>query len=71
LQDDIKEWLEQQYGELERHYLPYPKVWRAPTRALKDTPLYALYETFAKAFPDHPSDINTVFYLIESETQRP
>lgn len=64
--DDVNNWLEQECLEFERRFFSPGKLWRSPVQALKGTELYGLFESFARFFPDHPSEINTVFYLTES-----
>jgi hypothetical protein len=71
MDDDVKRWLEEQYQEFESQFLSHLKFWRAPAETLRGTPLYDLFEVFTSTFPDHPSDINTVFYLIESVSVTP
>jgi len=63
---ELDDWLEQEYQKFESQFLTLGRFWRAPVHTLKETPLYDLFEKFKERFPDHPDDINTVFYLTES-----
>jgi len=65
MDNEINEWLEHEYSAFERQFFSHCRVWRLPVQVLKGTDLYRLFETFSRTFPDHPSDVNTVFYLIE------
>ena len=65
MDNEINEWLEHEYSAFERQFFSHCRVWRLPVHVLKGTDLYRLFETFSRTFPDHPSDVNTVFYLIE------
>jgi len=71
MDNDTNAWLEQEYQEFERQFLALPAFWRAAAQTLRGTRLYSLFESFARTFPDHPSDVNTVFYLVESVSQIP
>jgi hypothetical protein len=71
MDDDIKQWLEQEYEGFERQFFSSLKFWRVPVETLKGTHLYDLFDVFRTTFPDHPSDTNTVFYLTESVDQTP
>jgi len=63
--------LEREYEDFERQFFFRARFWRAPAQALKGTHLYGLFESFARLFPEHPSEINTVFYLVESLNSTP
>jgi hypothetical protein len=71
MEDDIKQWLQQEYEGFERQFFFNLKFWRVPIETLKGTQLYDLFDVFKTTFPDHPSDTNTVFYLTESVGQTP
>ncbi len=63
---ELQEYLEREYSEFEKRYFHDGRFWRAPVSALGGTVLFSLFEQFCASFPDHPSEHNTVFYLIES-----
>jgi len=71
MQQNANTWLERQYEDFERQFFFRARFWRAPAQALKGTHLYALFESFAHLFPEHPSEINTVLYLVESLNSTP
>ena len=71
MDDDIKQWSQQEYEGFERQFFSNRKFWRVPVETLKGTHLYDLFDAFRTTFPDHPSDTNTVFYLTESVGQTP
>lgn len=56
---------EQDYSDFENKFLTNSSFWRAPFASLRETMLYRVFEDFAKQFPDHPSELNTVIYLTE------
>jgi hypothetical protein len=64
-------WLEREYQDFERQFFFRARFWRAPAQALKGTHLYPVFEEFARLFPEHPLEINTVFYLVESLNSTP
>jgi hypothetical protein len=61
--EEEKYW-EGKYVDFEKQFCRDHVFWRAPIHVLRDTPLFALFEQFIELFPDHPSDRNTVFYLL-------
>jgi hypothetical protein len=61
-----EEYLEQEYSHFEETYLHGERFWRAPISALKDTALFLYFQLLCDLFPDHPSEYNTLFYLLES-----
>src|SRR2546429_287942 len=63
-----QEYLEQEYSEFEERYFGDERFWRAPASALRGTILFVLFEELCISFPDHPTEYNTVFYLIESNS---
>ena len=65
---ELQEYLEQEYSDFEARYLRGERFWRAPVSALSGTILFSLFEQLCTSFPDHPSEHNTVFYLIESSS---
>ena len=65
---ELQEYLEQEYSEFEATYLRDKKFWRAPVSALNDTSLFSFFEQFCELFPDHASEHNTLFYLIEDSS---
>jgi len=65
---ELQEYLEQEYSEFEEAHLRGERFWRAPVSELKNTALFPLFEQLSDSFPDHPSEYNTLFYLIESSS---
>src|SRR5215831_6411700 len=65
---ELQEHLEQEYSEFEEGHFHDERFWRAPVSELKETNLFALFEQLCDLFPDHPSEYNTVFYLLESSS---
>jgi len=63
---ELHDYLEQEYSEFEETHFPGERFWRAPVSVLKDTVLFSLFEQLCASFPDHPSEHNTLFYLLES-----
>jgi len=43
----------------------WERFWRATANSLRETFLFPVFERFCSAFPDHPHDYNTVFYLFD------
>ena len=63
---ELQEYLEKEYSDFEERYLRGQCFWRAPASVLRDTILYSVFEQLCASFPDHPSEHNTVFYLVSS-----
>jgi hypothetical protein len=61
-----QEYLEQEYSDFEEVHLHGERFWRVPASELRDTVVFPLFEQLCASFPDHPSEYNTLFYLIES-----
>lgn len=53
-------------GEL-RPLKTWKTFWRAAAHSLRGSILFPVFERFRSAFPDHPHDYNTVFYLFDHE----
>ena len=68
METELQEYLENEYAEFEQRYLQGQRFWRVPVSALHDTSLFAFFEQFCALFPDHPSEHNTLFYLLEHST---
>lgn len=64
----LQEYLEQEYSDFELRYLCGQRFWRVPASGLRETKLFSVLEQLCAEFPDHPSEYNTVFYLIESSS---
>ncbi len=60
-----QEYWEREYAEYEKAALRDEVFWRVPAYALQGSPLFSAFERFTQAFPDHPNDHNTVFYLLD------
>ena len=60
---DKENYWEQEYGEFEETQLKTETFWRTPAHCLQGSALFGVFERFCTAFPDHPDDRNTVFYL--------
>jgi len=71
MEQNNQTWLEREYEDFERQFFFRARFWRAPAQALKGTHLYGVFESFARLFPEHPSEINTVLYLVESLNSTP
>jgi hypothetical protein len=65
---ELQQYLEQEYSEFEEAHFHGERFWRAPVTELKGTALFPLFEQLSELFPDHPSEYNTLFYLIESSS---
>ena len=63
---ELHEYLEQEYSEFEAAHFQGERFWRAPVSELKGTVLFPVFEQLCASFPDHPSEHNTLFYLVES-----
>ena len=68
---DMEAFLEQEYRDFEERYFGGRSFFRAPSNVLVDTALYQVYRRFADLFPDHASDVNVVFYLLENRNVSP
>jgi hypothetical protein len=71
MEQNTNTWLEREYEDFERQFFFRARFWRVPVRALQGTHLFTLFEIFARLFPEHPSEINTVLYLVESLNSTP
>jgi hypothetical protein len=65
---ELREYLDGEYTDFEKCYLQGQRFWRVPVYALKDTSLFSFFERFCELFPDHASEYNSLFYLIEERS---
>jgi hypothetical protein len=61
---ELQQHLEQEYRDFEEQHFRGESFWRTPLSTLKGTLLFPLFERFRASFPDHPTEDNTVFYLM-------
>jgi hypothetical protein len=67
---ELREYLEKEYADFEGRYLQGKRFWRAPVYTLKETILFSFFERFCELFPDHASEHNSLFYLVQDSSGR-
>jgi len=66
MDSDLQEYLEQEFADFEKGHFHGERFWRVPLYTLRGTLLYTFFDEFSGLFPDHPSEHQDVFYLLQS-----